>query len=183
MFKTKIHRIIRKKRLLKVTCLAAFKTPKLKFGEYPNSDLLVQWQNTSHQMRNPTKFKQSVAFVKEPVAYSSVTFPCSTWEMIRVLVAAVRLLVSVKRESQEIRPVCGGCFLTPSCLQSDPQKDAQRPVAAERRRNGFFEYECSGLLQQRGWSGFAVVLLLDSSIPEFWWKVNIFLKMAIFYIF
>lgn len=60
-------------------------------------------------------------------------------EFVRVLVAAVLLLVSVKRGSQEIRPACGGRFLTPSCLQSDPQRDAQTPVAAKRRnRNGFY---------------------------------------------
>lgn len=59
-------------------------------------------------------------------------------EIIGVLVAAVLQLVSVKLESQEIRPACGGRFLTPSCLQSDHQRDAQTPVAAGGRRDGFY---------------------------------------------
>lgn len=57
-------------------------------------------------------------------------------EIIRVLVAAVLLLVAVKPGSQEIRPACGGHFLTPSCLQCDHQRHAQIPVAAEGRRVG-----------------------------------------------
>ena len=56
-------------------------------------------------------------------------------KMIRVLFAAVLQLVSVNPGSQEIRPVCGGHFPTPSCLQSGHQTHAQTPVAAEGRRN------------------------------------------------
>lgn len=57
--------------------------------------------------------------------------------MIRGL-AAVLQLVSVRPGSQEIRPVCGGRFLTPSCLQSGLQRDVQTPVAAGRRRTDDF---------------------------------------------
>lgn len=57
--------------------------------------------------------------------------------MIRAL-AAVLQLVSVKPGSQEIRPVCGGRFLTPSCLQSGLQRDVQTPAAAGGRRTDDF---------------------------------------------
>lgn len=77
--------------------------------------------------------------MKESVTFSFAGFLCSSVEIIKVLLAAVLQLVSVKPGSQEIRPVCGGRFLTPLCLQTDHQTDAQTPIAAEgRRRDGFY---------------------------------------------
>lgn len=77
---------------------------------------------------------QLVTRVRERVTFSSVgSHVAAERSSIRVLVPAVLQLVSVKPGSLEIRPVCGGRFPTPSCLQSDHQTDAQTPAAAVAR--------------------------------------------------